>query len=95
VAEQRLTEYVEIVDGASRCRRCGHVLGPAERNFKLGSLVRELPLTEANPHVRDPSIYTDEPVAFRQFLCPGCATLLETEIAVGSAPPQWDTRVVA
>ena len=40
----------------------------------------------------DPAIYTDETVAFRQFVCPGCATLLETEIAIAGAPPQWDIR---
>lgn len=93
MSEQRLTEYVDGVDGEIRCRRCGHVLGPAGKSFKLGALVRELPLTEANPHVRDPSIYTDSTVVFRQFVCPGCATLLETEVAVDGAPPQWDIRV--
>lgn len=87
-----LTETVEIADGQARCRRCGHGLGPAGRNYKLGALVRDLPVTEGNPTLRDPAIYADEPVTFRQFVCPGCATLLETEIAVAGGPPQWDVR---
>jgi acetone carboxylase gamma subunit len=93
VTEQRLTEYLDRVGREIRCRRCLHVLGPADRSFKLGALVRELPLSEANPHLRDPSIYTDHSVAFRQFICPGCGTMLDTEVAVDGAPPQWDIRV--
>lgn len=87
-----LSETVEIVGGEARCRRCGHGLGAAGRNYKLGALVRDLPVTDGNPTLRDPSIYADETVVFRQFVCPGCARLLETEIAVGGAPPQWDIR---
>ena len=87
-----LSDAVEVVDGESRCRRCGHGLGPAGRNYKLGALVRDLPVTEGNPTLRDPAIYADDTVAFRQFVCPGCATLLETEIAIAGAPPQWDIR---
>jgi N-methylhydantoinase B len=87
-----VTEYLEAVDGELRCRRCGHVLGPVGRNFKLGALVRDLPLAEGNPTLRDPSIYTDSTVAFRQFVCPGCGTMLETELAIDGAPPQWDIR---
>ncbi|MBM3676842.1 MAG: hypothetical protein FJW96_03020 [Actinobacteria bacterium] len=87
-----LTETVEITGGEARCRQCGHVLGAADRNYKLGALVRDLPVTEGNPTLRDPAIYADDPVVFRQFVCPGCATLLETEISVAGAPPQWDVR---
>ena len=93
MTERRLTEYLDAVDGEIRCRRCGHVLGPASRNYKLGALVRDRPLTDGNPHVRDPAIYTDSTVAFREFVCPGCGTLLDTEVAVDGAPPQWDIRI--
>jgi len=89
----RLTEYLLAADGETRCVRCDHVLGPAGRNFKLGALVREVPLSEGNPTLRDPAIYTDSTVVLRQFICPGCGTMLETEIAVDGAPPQWDVRV--
>ena len=53
--EIRLTEHLTLVDGEVRCR-CGHVLGPGGRNFKLGTLVRERPLTDGNPTLRDPSL---------------------------------------
>lgn len=93
MSEIRLTEYLRAVDGEIRCGRCDHVLGPAGRNFKLGALVRDVPLSEGNPTLRDPAIYTDSTVVLRQFICPGCGTMLETEIAVDGAPPQWDVRV--
>lgn len=92
MSETRLTEHLTVVDGEVRCR-CGHVLGPGERNFKLGALVREVPLTDGNPTLRDPALYTDRKVALRQFICPGCATMLESEIVVDGAAPQWDIRV--
>lgn len=90
--DRLLTEYLHVVEGETRCRRCGHALGPVERNFKLGALVREQPLPEGNPTLRDPSLYTDHTVVFRQFICAGCGTMLDTEIAVDGAPPQWDIR---
>ena len=52
-----------------------------------------VPLTDGNPTLRDPAIYTDREVALRQFICPGCATMLESEIVVDGAAPQWDIRV--
>ena len=55
--------------------------------------VRERPLTDGNPTLRDPSLYTDREVALREFICPGCATMLESEIVVDGAAPQWDVRV--
>jgi hypothetical protein len=54
--------------------------------------VRDLPLSEGNPQVRDPAIYTDNDVKFRQIVCPETGRLLQTEIAVDGAPPQWDVR---
>lgn len=92
MSEQRLTEHLTVSGGVVRCR-CGQELGPAGSNFKLGALVRELPLTEANPHVRDPALYIDNKVVFRHFYCPSCATLLQTELAVDDESPQWDIRV--
>ena len=93
MSTRQLTEYLELASGQIRCRSCGHQFGPSTRNYKLGALVRELPITEANPELRDPAIYTDSSVTFRQFICPGCGTLLQAEIAVDGAPPQWDIRV--
>jgi N-methylhydantoinase B len=86
----RLTEYLRVEGGEIRCGEVS--LGSARRNYKLGALVRDLPLSEGNPQVRDPAIYTDNDVKFRQIVCPETGRLLQTEIAVDGAPPQWDVR---
>jgi N-methylhydantoinase B len=86
----RVSEYVDIVDGEYLAD--GVSLGPASGNYKLGALVRDLPLTEGNPEVRDARIYVDREVTFRQIICPDTGRLLQTEIVVDGEPPQWDLR---
>jgi len=66
---------------------------PLTGSPKAGAIVRDLPLTEGNPNVRDPSLYTDQAVAFRQFVDPATGTLVATELAVDGAPPQEDVRL--
>lgn len=91
---QRLNEYLEIAgDGdrkVIRCR-CGHVIGPADDNYKKYVLKKESPLGEAGPFV-NPYKLGGEKFVFRQFCCPGCLILLETEIALKGAPLVWDVQ---
>jgi N-methylhydantoinase B len=90
MSDRRLSDELRVESGdiyAGTTR-----LGPAGRNYKLGALIRDLPLTEANPHIRPPEIHTDHQVTFRQIICPGTGQLLQTEIAVDGAPPRWDLR---
>jgi hypothetical protein len=54
---------------------------------------RDLPLTEGNPNVRDPAVYTDNTVVFRQLVDPDTGTLVATEIAVDGEPPQQDSTL--
>jgi acetone carboxylase gamma subunit len=81
---------VSVADG--RFSADGVDLGPAGSNYKLSALIRDLPLQSGNPQLRDPSIYTDQDVAFREIICPETGRLLQTEIVVDGAPPQWDLR---
>jgi len=86
----RLTEYLRVEGGEIKC---GDVsLGPAQRNYKLGSLIRDLPITDANPNIPDPKVHTDHDVRFRQIICPETGRLIQTEIAVDEEAPQWDVR---
>lgn len=72
--------------------RRGPSTRPGRRELQLHALIRDLPLTEANPHIRDPAIHTDHDVAFRQIICPHTGRLLQAELTVDGAPPQWDVR---
>lgn len=90
VPDGAVSEYVSVADG--RFSADGVDLGPAGSNYKLSALIRDLPLQSGNPQLRDPSIYTDQDVAFREIICPETGRLLQTEIVVDGAPPQWDLR---
>ncbi len=91
----KINEDLEIVaEGALqvvRCR-CGHVLGPASRNYKEYALKKESALKEAGPFV-NPYDLGGGKFVFRQFCCPGCATLLGTEIAQKGEPFLWDIQM--
>lgn len=85
-----LSESLEIRDDRIWCGQIA--LGSARENYKYGVLLRDRPLTDANPNIRDPEIYTDRDVRFREFICPESGELLQTEICVDGDVPLWDLR---
>ncbi|XSC47371.1 acetone carboxylase subunit gamma [Bradyrhizobium sp. RDT10] len=64
-----------------------------ERNYKVGCLVESQPITAANPNILDPSIHVDNAVAFRSFYCPGCGSLMDSEVVVDDRPPTHDIQL--
>jgi N-methylhydantoinase B len=91
---RQLDHHLAVDDaGTIVCRRCGHGLCGADRNFKDGAVMKVRPIQDANPLIVDPAIFIDDEVVFRQFFCPGCATLLETEVILASSPPVWDKQL--
>jgi N-methylhydantoinase B len=62
-----------------RCR-CGHVLGSAEASFKHLAALARFPVQRIGPDV-NPHKVNGARFELREFYCPGCFTLLETEIA--------------
>jgi acetone carboxylase gamma subunit len=60
------------------CAACGHVLAKATDAWKAGALRRDLPLAVAGGPAYDTGFAG---VLLRQFICPGCAALLDTETA--------------
>lgn len=61
-----------------RCGQCGHDFGTYKRNWKESALVyeRDPQDGEVYPKANAPS---KEWMIAREFYCPGCATLLDTE----------------
>lgn len=84
------------VDGTRHicCADCGTALSPADENWKTGAARTELPLAEVNALIPDPGRFLDDKVVARQFACPGCRRLMDSEIARESDPLQWDLRVL-
>ncbi len=85
-----LSQRVQVRDGeqgaTAHCRDCGHDLGPVARPWKHAAALRERPLRETA------AIYTThERLLLREFACPGCGGLLDTEIALPGDPFLDDT----
>ncbi len=75
------------------CAKCGCALGDARESFKRHALREDLPITAASPRIADPAVYIDNRVSFRHFYCPGCGTLLDTEVAADDVPPLHDIEI--
>lgn len=76
------------------CRNCETVLCDADENYKLHVPVERKPLAEAGPKVNDPAEYVDDEMEFRQYYCPGCATLLENEVILADLEPIHDKELI-
>lgn len=93
---QQLDHHLAL-DGKKQvvCRKCRCVLGPASENYKNHAVRKDRPIEDANPLIVDPKIFIDEEVVFRQYVCPGCSTLIENEVVLASSEPVWDKRLGA
>ena len=64
------------------CRSCGHALAPAGQPWKRHAVLRELSMNGAGGKA-----YTGAHEAMlRQFGCPGCGALLDSEMALPGEP---------
>jgi N-methylhydantoinase B len=92
-----LSESLELTDSAGgrvfSCRHCGQELGPVADNYKLSCLLEESALDQGNPTIADPAPFVDDVVVFRRFYCPGCAVLIETEVARPGDEPIRDIEI--
>ena len=91
----RVSEYLvlrpaEEVEGGNKdgsimhCRMCDTAICGMTENYKDAVVYRCLPLSAAGSMMNDPGLYIDAAIELRQFVCPGCGTLLETEVACES-----------
>ena len=73
--------------GAVICAHCETLLGKNSREPLSNALRREGPARSAGPGVRaDPKNFTTREIVLRQLFCPGCSTLLATEIVPRDEP---------
>ena len=84
-----LEAAAEGAERVVRCRKCKRSFGPVTRNWKSSPAVirRVTSLAEARS-----GIPASEQVEWRQWICPGCAALLDTEAALRGEPDVWDYR---
>ncbi len=78
------TLEARMVDGEGRivCVSCSHPLGPTDQPWKPAATLNELPMKGAGGEV-----YTaGDDVLLRQFNCPSCGKVLDTETALRGDP---------
>lgn len=90
-------EYVALYDdGTTRvqaCRRCRTVLAAVDGNYKDGCQTLTREVAAAHPLMKDPREFIDVEMVYRQFVCPGCGGLIETEIARGADGVLCDSQL--
>ena len=91
---QEINEFLRIVnrDGRSvvQCM-CGHDICSAKENFKRHLRVSSWQMSRISPIAEQ--ITVPEKFVFREFYCPGCYLLLETEVALKDEPIRWDVKL--
>ncbi len=72
------------------CRKCGYVISPLEENYKEAEdlLFSENRLTKAGPLRSDSDRFI-----LREFYCPGCTTMVNTEMVLKDTPFIWDVQI--
>jgi N-methylhydantoinase B len=80
--------YVHLTDHEGglvlRCR-CGHVLGPASESYKRVSTETRRPIQAAGS-CADPYGIGEGRFELREYSCPACLVLYETEVALTDDP---------
>ncbi|MBI4332649.1 MAG: hypothetical protein HY673_15375 [Chloroflexi bacterium] len=98
----RIHEYLEIAETdhgqkVIRCLRCGHVFCKASENYKEHALLWERSLEDIP--CRTPVSGEAMFIRYQEFICPGCATLLEVDTVCPELdkeqPIIWDIQVEA
>ena len=96
---RRITEALDL-DAASRrwlCNRCGHDLGPAERNYKEGCLVYDRDPREIHVPFDPPTDFGFSPhpdwCRIVEFYCPGCAVMFDVEYLPPGHPITHDIEL--
>jgi len=74
-----------------RCR-CGYELGPTGTHYKQLAAMAAFPVQRIGPEV-NPLRWNGDRFELREFYCPGCATLLEIEIARPDDPLLADAEL--
>lgn len=91
-----INAYIEVDQDAERgavmrCR-CGLLLGSASGNYKLYSLEARYPVQHAGPHVNPYRLGGDR-FELREYYCPACLVLFETEVALCDDPVLHDVEL--
>jgi N-methylhydantoinase B len=92
-----LGDHLAVVEGTGggmlfACLSCGIPLGSVDGNYKAACSVQSMPLEEWGPYLST-DYFLDEHMVFRNFCCPGCGALMDSELAIPSDLPLHDIQL--
>lgn len=92
---KKITEYIDLDVEKEMwvCNKCEHQLISAQENYKHGCLIYDRDPSEIHqPHLEGAHTFSPDPAWIRlvEFYCPGCGTLVETEILPPGHPITHD-----
>lgn len=79
--ERRIGDYLRLSGADVECAKCEQDLGRVDENTKESLAQRSIDIEEIGRHWIDTAKLHDDPMEFREFYCPNCASRLTTEIA--------------
>ena len=81
----RLSEYLQRAgDGSTQCTWCGELVAPAGERWKESAHMGRSPASVAGRH------RGGEEFELIAAYCPGCATMLDVDLAMGDDEPLHD-----
>ena len=75
------------------CAKCHTEIGQVGENYKEHCIRIDKHVSKSNLLIGEPSRFIDDVPQFRQFVCPGCGTLIENEIAMKGEPLLMDVHI--
>jgi acetone carboxylase gamma subunit len=91
-----LNEFIVVAsrDGSEwlQCR-CGRSLCKTSENLKEHVKAKEFPIQRAGPHVVPIPVTMSHLFVWREFYCPACGLLLNTEVAQHGEPYFFDAQI--
>ncbi len=92
-ASDNLDIRVDSVGAYWACSDCATPLGGLDENYKDQCLIDRRAVSTANPLIGEAARFIDDEAQFRLFVCPGCGTQIDNEIAVATDPILRDIEV--
>jgi acetone carboxylase gamma subunit len=84
-----------VGDGAAFvCGRCSHRLGPTTESYKDLCGLRERKIAEIGRLFEDPRRFVNDEFVYREFVCPNCGGLFDTEINRRDESPVHDIESI-
>jgi len=82
-------DYVITDPSNYLCSRCGRTLSSIDKNWK-----KEVPHKDLRMDETGVLIPGDDRVVLRQYVCPDCGHLLDSEITLRKLEPLWDVKPI-